>query len=166
MMKLTKREIFWLAHKYAKRLEGDYKARFNWSLKYIYNCIKLINSKNIELKGSPKQVKWANEIRENFDFKAILFERYMDDNTYHSFNNKILFINLIKNTENASFIIAMYFQTPATWFCEYVRYINGETKVMEVGKEYDSSFFTIDEQGRFLQCEWNGTLRKKQYFNY
>lgn len=48
----------------------------------------------------------------------------------------------------------------------YVRYINGETKVMEVGKEYDSSFFTIDEQGRFLQCEWNGTLRKKQYFNY
>lgn len=166
MMKLTKREIFWLAHKYAKRLEGDYKARFNWSLKFIYDCIKLINSENVELKGSPKQIKWANEIRENFDFKAILFERYRGDDTYHTFDNKVLFINLVKNTENASFIISMYLESPASCFRKYYRYINGESKIIEIGKEYVENFFIIDEKGRFLQCEWNGTLHKKQYFNY
>lgn len=165
-MTLTKREIFWLAHRYARRLEGNYRARFSWSLRYIYKCIRMINSKSIELKGSPKQIKWATEIRNNFDFKAILFERYLDDDAYKTFENKILFIKLIKNVENSSFLIAMDQDTPAYGFRQVVRYLNKKTNVIEVGKFYDPSYFVLDEKNRLLQCEFNGVLRKNQYFNY
>lgn len=42
---LTKKEIFRTAHRYAKKMEGDYKACFAYALKYTYACLKACKKK-------------------------------------------------------------------------------------------------------------------------
>lgn len=166
MFKLTQNEIFRLAHKYAKRLEGDYSARFAWALKYVYKCIRLINTK-IELKGSPKQIKWASEIRNGFDFKALMFEGFIDYDDYKAFDKRIEFIKLINMTENASVIICLAYESPASWFHFIMEYKNGEKRVVEIGKEFNPNYFIIDDEGRFLQCDFSGTvLNRRQYYDF
>lgn len=164
-MKLTKKEIFRLAHRYAKRLEGDYKARFTWALKYVYKCIELINTK-VELKGSPKQIKWANEIRNSFDYKGILFECYVDYDEYRTFENMVEFIKAVNTIENASVIICLAYQTPAGWFTYILRYKQGKKKLIEIGKEFNPNFFIIDEQGRYIQTDWRGIPCRRQYYDW
>ena len=35
-----------------------------------------------------------------------------------------------------------------------------------MGKQFNPNYFIIDNEGKFLQCDWSGILNKKQYFNY
>ena len=165
--KLTKNEIFRLAHKYAKRLEGDYSARFAWALKYVYKCIKLIDTK-VELKGSPKQIKWANEIRDNFEYRNLLFENFINyKEEYVGFDQKIEFIKLFNMTENSGVIICMAYESPMEWFHFIQEYKRGKYRTVEIGKEYNPNYFVIDDKGRFLQCDFSGTvLNRRQYYDF
>lgn len=61
-----KREVFKEAHKITKNIirKGDnYRATFKLALSFVYSQIKKGVSKMIELKGSEKQIKWANDLR-------------------------------------------------------------------------------------------------------
>lgn len=57
------------AHNLTKKIirKGDsYKATFRLCLSFVHSEIRKGENKMVELKGSEKQVKWANDIRENF----------------------------------------------------------------------------------------------------
>jgi hypothetical protein len=55
------------AHRLARQLEGEYRVRLSISLKHVWDAARKseeeVNIDLPELQGSPKQVKWANEIR-------------------------------------------------------------------------------------------------------
>lgn len=165
---LTKKEIFRTAHRYAKKMEGDYKACFAYALKYTYACLKACKEK-AALKGSLKQVAWATEIRDNISYRNIMLriDRPSSDNEeYKDIVKKLEFIKILNSIENASVIICLAYQAIDSWYASIRRYKNKKNKVIEIGKKFNPNYFIIDEQGRFLQCEWGGTLYKKQYFNY
>ena len=60
---MNKSQLFSKAHKIAKTVEGDYRARFAYGLTQAWKEFKGAD-KMIELKGTEKQVKWANDIRQ------------------------------------------------------------------------------------------------------
>lgn len=66
---MTKQEIrkkvFMRAHRYAKRMEGDYKACFAYALKMQWACFKEAFSEPVQLEGSPKQIAWAEDLRKD-----------------------------------------------------------------------------------------------------
>lgn len=51
------------AHQLAKQMEGDYTARLSISLRQAWKEAKEMEVKLPELKGSAKQIAWADEIR-------------------------------------------------------------------------------------------------------
>ena len=62
-----KREIFKKAHEVTKKIikKGDnYRATFKLALSFVYSQIKKGVKTMLELKGTEKQVKWANDLRE------------------------------------------------------------------------------------------------------
>lgn len=166
-MILTKKEIFKTAHRYAKKMEGDYKACFAYALKYTYACLKACKEK-VALKGSPKQVEWATEIRESMSYRNIMLriDRPSSDNEeYKDIAKKLEFIQTLNSIENASVIICLAYQAIDSWYASIRRYKNGKNKVIKMGKQFNPNYFVIID-GKFLQCEWNGAIYKKQYFNY
>lgn len=62
MAKATLRKIMKRGHEIARKLEGDYRARLSYGLKVAWAEYKEENEVQ-ELKGSPKQIKWAEDIR-------------------------------------------------------------------------------------------------------
>ena len=58
---MTKSEIFKAAHKLAKTFIGNYKACFSLAIREVLSSLK--NTLK-DLVGSEKQVKWANQIRQ------------------------------------------------------------------------------------------------------
>ena len=59
--------VFKKAHEITKNIirKGDsYRETFRLSLIFVYSQIKKRANKMVELKGSEKQIKWANDIRE------------------------------------------------------------------------------------------------------
>ena len=79
-----KSNIFKKAHELTKNIikKGDnYRATFKLCLSFVYSQIKKGVVKMIELKGTEKQVKWANDIREKvFEYEEELL-RYLEDNS-------------------------------------------------------------------------------------
>lgn len=165
---LTKKEIFRTAHRYAKKMEGDYKACFAYALKYTYACLKACKEK-VALKGSPKQVSWATEIRNNISYRNIMLRVDRPSTSwneeYTDIVKKLEFIKILNSIENAGVIICLAYQAIDSWYASIRRYRNGKNKVIEIGKQFNPNYFVIVD-GKFLQCEWGGTLYKKQYFNY
>ena len=61
------KNVFKKAHEITKNIikKGDsYRETFRLALIFVYSEIKKGVNKMIELKGTEKQVKWANDIRE------------------------------------------------------------------------------------------------------
>lgn len=167
-MILTKKEIFKTAHRYAKKMEGDYKACFAYALKYTYACLKACKEK-VALKGSPKQVTWATEIRDNISYRNIMLRVDRPSTSwneeYTDIVKKLEFIKILNSIENASVIICLAYEAIDSWYASIRRYRSGRDKVIEIGKKINPNYFVI-VNGKFLQCEWNGAIYKKQYFNY
>ena len=106
------------AHNLTKKIirKGDsYKATFRICLSFVHSEIRKGENKMVELKGSEKQVKWANDIRENFivcvNFAKELvgeigvtefIQEELEDNGFNSIAEAF---ETIEKQENASIII-------------------------------------------------------------
>lgn len=64
MKKVDLRKIMKKAHELARKMVGDYAARLTLALRQVWKELK--NMILPELKGTDKQVKWANDIRKIF----------------------------------------------------------------------------------------------------
>lgn len=61
-MKVNLKKVMKKAHKLAKKMVGDYAARLALALRQVWKEVR--NVVLPELKGTEKQVKWANDIRD------------------------------------------------------------------------------------------------------
>lgn len=84
---------------------------------------------------------------------------------YTDIVKKLEFIKILNSIENASVIICLAYEAIDSWYASIRRYRSGRDKVIEIGKKINPNYFVI-VNGKFLQCEWNGAIYKKQYFNY
>ena len=101
------------AHNLTKKIikKGDsYKATFRICLSFVHSQVKKGLIKMVELKGTEKQIKWANDIREKFISiceeykltKAIEYaerdkaEYWICNHKGLTYNNKKAIINVIK----------------------------------------------------------------------
>lgn len=85
---MTKREMMIRAHGLAKTMVGNYSARLALALRQLWASLKKGVATVVELIGSEKQVKWANDIREKFmadvakleEFSSYLEEKNVECN--------------------------------------------------------------------------------------
>ena len=103
-----KSNIFKKAHKLTKEIirKGDsYKATFRLCLTFVYSQIKKGVNKMVELKGTEKQIKWANDIRAKFLAYVEIFEEDIKDRNDENIKETQDAINKIKNIDSAKFYI-------------------------------------------------------------
>ena len=102
------------AHKLTKEIkkefpEVDYKFQLGLCISYLYEESKKEAVELVELKGTEKQVKWANEIRE----KALEIATR---------NNLVEVIKVLTTKEDAKFFIDGYKQMTSKYTDEYKKY--------------------------------------------
>lgn len=128
-----KREVFKKAHKITKNIirKGDnYRATFKLALSFVYSQIKKGVSKMIELKGSEKQIKWANDLRAELvrrieEMKEIKLSEIVGDKVKKS--GKVLTESERKNVHAKKFDNALEFilnQEDSEFFIKYFRGIH------------------------------------------
>lgn len=115
--------VFKKAHEITKNIirKGDsYRETFRLSLIFVYSQIKKRANKMVELKGSEKQIKWANDIREimieclnkSLKFQEEDAKEYEEKRGKQS-KIKTRLVNSIKD-----FIIVVENQESSAWFIE------------------------------------------------
>lgn len=135
----------------------------------VYYICKVNKTK----KGENKNVNYERingRIKQNdFNKKRNIMLRIdrpsSDNEEYIDIVKKLEFIKILNSIENASVIICLAYQAIDSWYASIRRYRNGKNKVIKMGKQFNPNYFVIID-GKFLQCEWNGAIYKKQYFNY
>jgi cell fate (sporulation/competence/biofilm development) regulator YmcA (YheA/YmcA/DUF963 family) len=97
-----------------RTLEGDRLAKLSFALKQAWSEIKG-GMKMVELKGSEKQIKWANDLREKMNKeiemwkKAINQTNYIKETTQQKALDQIEAVKTyINNIENAGDIISEF----------------------------------------------------------
>ena len=114
--------VFKKAHEITKNIirKGDsYRETFRLSLIFVYSQIKKRANKMVELKGSEKQIKWANDIREimieclNKSLKFQEDAKEYEEKRGKQSKIKTRLVNSIKD-----FIIVVENQESSAWFIE------------------------------------------------
>ena len=128
-----KSNIFKKAHKLTKDIikKGDnYRATFKLCLSFVYSQLKKGVNKMVELKGTEKQIKWAEDIRMKFielcdKYELVLIkERYEDmENADAWINNRNCLLNneekLIEVEMNQILRNCNQIENPRTWFKDF-----------------------------------------------
>ena len=102
------------AHRMTKEIKKefpnvDYKFQLGLCISYLYEESKKEDVEMVELKGSEKQVKWANEIRE----KALEIATR---------NNLVEVIKVLTTKEDAKFFIDGYKQMTSKYIDDYKKF--------------------------------------------
>lgn len=99
-----KTNVFKKAHEITKQIikKGDsYKATFALALKFVYSQIKKEMNKLVELKGTEKQVKWADDIRNRMIRINEIFKETTKDTDMTNVNDETLEGMILKRIERA-----------------------------------------------------------------
>ena len=130
-----KTNIFKKAHEITKKIirKGDsYRETFRLALIFVYSEIKKGVTKMVELKGTEKQVKWANNIRDlaitilnerinsKIEFNKVFIEKKGKDN-----QGILKSIEVLKNTIDKINSI-----DDSKWFIEELRYSNTQAELI------------------------------------
>ena len=130
-----KTNVFKKAHEITKKIirKGDsYRETFRLVLIFVYSEMKKGIVKMVELKGTEKQVKWANNIRDlaitilnerinsKIDFNKVFIEKKGKDN-----QGILKSIEVLKNT-----IDKINSRDDSKWFIEELRYSNTHAELI------------------------------------
>ena len=130
-----KTNIFKKAHEITKKIirKGDsYRETFRLALIFVYSEIKKGVTKMVELKGTEKQVKWANNIRDlaitilnerinsKIEFNKVFIEKKGKDN-----QGILKSIEVLKNTIDKINSI-----DDSKWFIEELRHSNTQAELI------------------------------------
>ena len=158
------KELMRKAHQMTREIKGefpnvDYKFQLGLCISYLSKNEEKEDDNMVELKGSEKQVKWANDIRENiikmFDEKIELMSG--EEKSYAIKNeliqNRQYFKNKVKTTQEARMEYvsilkevkeAILNKDKSTWYISY--------KKMDVEDFIRNYFYAVNEQcGMFLE---------------
>lgn len=157
---MSNKELFVNAHKMTKEIKKEFpQVNYMFQFSLCLSYLKERGAKMVELKGTEKQVTWANDIRENivkmFDEKIELMNG--EEKSYAIKNelirNRQYFKNKVKTTQEARqeyvFIIeevkeAILNKDQAKWYISF--------KNNDVEDFVSSYFYAVNEQcGMFLE---------------
>lgn len=98
---MNKSNLMSKAHKIAKTLIGNYSARLSLALKMVWAEIKK-GVKMVEMIGSEKQVKYAQDLKETVKLTAEkILEKMASKNLDHNNPKVVEFVEYIKYANNA-----------------------------------------------------------------
>ena len=172
---MTKQEIrkkvFMRAHRYAKRMEGDYKACFVYALKMQWACFKEALKEPEQLEGSPKQIAWAEDMRKEKilaplweDFVTTSSEITEQEDTFRDLKKKQEFIRLMRTQKSAKWWISTRFDNVVNIARSIIftnREKDEEKRIYSFGKYYNPDCFRLID-GQFVQCDMWGKVIKKR----
>lgn len=169
-LKEIRRQIFYFAHKYAKQMEGNYKACFSYALKMQWACYNEALKKPVELQGSPKQIAWAEDIRKN-KILAPLWERSAtvaqeiepSEDILLSLEKRFKFIKLLRTQKSAKWWISSRFdgvRDIARTIC-FTNRKPKEERIYSFGKYYNPDYYRLVD-GQFVECDFRGEIKKKR----
>lgn len=162
-----RKQVFFRAHRMAKRMEGDYKACFAYCLKMQWACFKEATAELPELEGSPKQIAWANDIRDNLILDP-LFEIHLAgstaiefaDDTFANLENKKAFIHLLRTQKSAKFWISCNWENVQEIAFQMWRARKDTDYIFAFGKSYNPDYYRLID-GQFVNCDMWGEIRKR-----
>lgn len=172
---MTKQEIrkkvFMRAHRYAKRMEGDYKACFVYALKMQWACFKEALKEPAKLEGSPKQIAWAEDMRKE-KILAPLYEDFVttsdeiteQEDIFRNLKKKKEFIQLLRTQKSAKWWISARFDNVVNIARSIIftnREKDEEKRIYSFGKYYNPDCFRLID-GQFVQCDMWGKVIKKR----
>lgn len=165
-----RKQVFFRAHRYAKRMKGDYKACFAYALKMQWACFKEALKEPKKLEGSPKQIAWAEDMRKEKILEPLWEELVTtsdeiteQEDVFRDLKKKKEFIYLMRTQKSAKWWISVRFDSVADIAREIIlrnREKNEEKRIYSFGKYYNPDYYLLID-GQFVECDMWGKVKKR-----